>query len=120
MIGLDDDVNTYMSFSIRHPNYPDTPITIRMLLSHRSGLSATLPSEFAYDWGDDNPTEWTRNYPEDLVNITLEYWLGMNLDKNGSLYSPNHWIGEPDIRYSYSNNGYKIPVSYTHLTLPTN
>jgi CubicO group peptidase (beta-lactamase class C family) len=108
LIGLDDDVNTYLPFSIRHPGYPDTPITIRMLLSHRSGLDATLPSEFAFDWGDDNPTEWTRSFPEDLVGIPLEEWLEMNLDEDGSLYSPSHWVWEPDTRYSYSNNGYKI------------
>jgi CubicO group peptidase (beta-lactamase class C family) len=108
LIGLDDDINTYLPFSIRHPRYPDTPITIRMLLSHRSGLDATLPSEFAYDWGDDNPTEWTRSFPENLVGIPLEGWLEMNLDEDGSLYSPGHWVWEPDTRYSYSNNGYKI------------
>ena len=108
LVGLDDDVNTHMPFSIRHPGYPDTPITIRMLLSHRSGLDATLPSEFAYDWCDDNPTEWTRSFPEDLVGIPLEVWLEMNLDEDGSLYSPSHWVREPDSRYSYSNNGYKI------------
>ena len=108
LIGLDDDVNTYLPFSIRHPGYPDTPITIRMLLSHRAGLDATLPSEFAYDWGDDNPTEWTRSFPKDLVGIPLEEWLEMNLDEDGSLYSPSHWVWEPDTRYSYSNNGYKI------------
>lgn len=108
LIRLDDDVNTYIPFSIRHPEYPDTPITIRMLLSHRSGLDATLPSEFAYDWADDNPSEWSRNFSEDLVDITLEKWLEMNLDDGGKLYSPSHWICEPDTKYSYSNNGYKI------------
>ena len=108
LIGLDDDVNTHMPFIIRHPVYPDMPITIRMLLSHRSGLDATLPSEFAYDWVDDNPTEWTRSFSEDLASIPLEKWLEMNLDEDGSLYSPSHWVWEPDTRYSYSNNGYKI------------
>ena len=108
LIGLDDDVNMHMAFSIRHPEYPDKPITIRMLLSHRSGLDGTLPSEFAYDWGGDNPIEWTRSFPEDLVDIPLETWLEMNLDMDGSLYSSSHWIWEPDTRYSYSNNGYKI------------
>ena len=71
LVDLDDDVNTHMPFSIRHPGYPDTPITIRMLLSHRSGLDSTLPSEFAYDWGDDNPPEWSRNFSEDFVCIPL-------------------------------------------------
>ena len=96
LIGLDDDVNMHMAFSIRHPEYPDKPITIRMLLSHRSGLDGTLPSEFAYDWGDDNPSEWTRSYPEDFVDLSLEEWLEMNLDIEGRLYSPSHWVWEPD------------------------
>jgi len=108
LLGLDDDVNRYMPFSIRHPGYPDTPITIRMLLSHRSGLDATLPSEFAYDWGEDNPPEWTRSFPEDLVNLTLIEWLELNLNQDGGLYSPSHWVREPGTGYSYSNNGYKI------------
>ena len=108
LIGLDDDVNIHMPFSIRHPEHPDTPITIRMLLSHRAGLEGTLPSEFAYDWVDDNPDDWTRRFPDDLVGIPLETWLEMNLDMDGRLYSPSHWVREPDTGYSYSNNGYKI------------
>jgi len=36
---LDDDVNQYLSFSVRNPNFPDTPITFRMLLSHASSIS---------------------------------------------------------------------------------
>ena len=110
LIGLDDDVNNYMPFSIRHPEYPDKPITIRMLLSHRSGLDGTLPSEFAYDWIDDNPGEWTRSFSEDLIDVSLEEWLKMNLDEEGGLYSPSYWIREPDTGYSYSNNGYKILI----------
>jgi CubicO group peptidase (beta-lactamase class C family) len=108
LIELNDDINLYMPFSIRHPQYLDTPITIKMLLSHRSGLDGTLPSEFAYDWVDDNPTEWTRSFPEDLVGIPLEGWLELNLDDSGSLYSPSYWVREPDTGYSYSNSGYKI------------
>lgn len=37
-LSLEDDVNRYLDFSLRNPNFPDTPITIRMLLSHRSSL----------------------------------------------------------------------------------
>lgn len=37
-LSLEDDVNHYLGFSLRNPNFPDTPITIRMLLSHRSSL----------------------------------------------------------------------------------
>lgn len=108
LVELDDDVNMYMPFSIRHPEFPDTPITIRMLLSHRSGLDATLPSEFAYDWAEDNPVDWTREFSEDLIDISLVEWLEMNLDEDGTMYSSRHWVREPNTGYSYSNNGYKI------------
>lgn len=36
---LDQDVSDYLGWSLRHPEYPDTPITLELLLSHRSGLT---------------------------------------------------------------------------------
>lgn len=37
-IDLDADVSDYLGFSLRNPNYPDTAITCRMLLSHTSSI----------------------------------------------------------------------------------
>lgn len=37
-INLDEDISKYLGFSLRNPNYPDIPITSRMLLSHTSSL----------------------------------------------------------------------------------
>lgn len=37
-IDPDADVNTYLTWSLRHPDFPDEPITLAQLLSHRSGL----------------------------------------------------------------------------------
>lgn len=37
-LDLDRDVNEYFPFSLRHPQAPDTPITLRMLLSHTAGI----------------------------------------------------------------------------------
>jgi len=36
---LDDDVNKYLPFILRNPEYPNKPITFRTLLAHRSSLS---------------------------------------------------------------------------------
>lgn len=36
---LDQDVSDYLGWSLRHPAFPDTPITLALLLSHRSGLT---------------------------------------------------------------------------------
>ena len=38
-IKLDNDVNEYLNFRIRNPNFPDVPITVRMLMSHRSTIN---------------------------------------------------------------------------------
>lgn len=37
-VSLDDDVSPYLGFVLRHPSYPEVPITFRMLASHTSGL----------------------------------------------------------------------------------
>lgn len=37
-LSLDDDVNKYLGFRVSNPYYPDTPITIRMLMCHISSL----------------------------------------------------------------------------------
>jgi CubicO group peptidase (beta-lactamase class C family) len=39
LFSLDDDVSRYLGFRLRNPNYPDTPITIRMILSHTGSIN---------------------------------------------------------------------------------
>lgn len=39
VLRLDEDVSTALGWTLRHPQHPDRPITLRLLLSHRSGLS---------------------------------------------------------------------------------
>ncbi len=47
-IDLNDDVNKYLKFSVRNPSYPNVPITIKMLLSHRGSLNKLAPySDFS-------------------------------------------------------------------------
>src|SRR5699024_9403802 len=38
-VSLEDDVSNLIGFKVRNPHYPETVITLRMLLSHRSSLS---------------------------------------------------------------------------------
>ena len=38
-LNLDEDVSTVLGWRLRHPQFPDRPISLRLLLSHRSGLS---------------------------------------------------------------------------------
>ena len=37
-LSLDADVNQYLGWSLRNPHFPDTPITLRHLLTHTSSL----------------------------------------------------------------------------------
>lgn len=38
IISLDDDVSDLIGFRIRNPRHPDTPITLKMILSHTSSI----------------------------------------------------------------------------------
>lgn len=38
-LSLDDDVSKLLGFTVRHPKFPQTVITLRMLLAHRSGIN---------------------------------------------------------------------------------
>jgi CubicO group peptidase (beta-lactamase class C family) len=37
-LSLDEDVSSYLGWQLRNPAFPDAPITLRLLLSHRSSL----------------------------------------------------------------------------------
>ncbi len=38
VFGLDDVVDDYLPFPVRHPRFPDSAVTFRMLLTHSSGI----------------------------------------------------------------------------------
>lgn len=38
-LSLDDDAQEYLNFPLRNPKYPDSPITIKMLLTHTSSIN---------------------------------------------------------------------------------
>lgn len=41
-LDLDADVSKYLGWKLRNPAFPDIPITLRLLLSHRSSLTDTI------------------------------------------------------------------------------
>ncbi len=106
LIQLDDDVNEYLPFSLRHPNYTDTPITIRMLLIQTSGLAkdtdqyiAGMAEDATMRIGLENPYDW----------LPFPHWIEAHLTLNGSLYVPDVWTpNEPGTSRHYSNLGYNV------------
>lgn len=38
-LSLDDDVNKFLNFKVQNPKYPEIPITIKMLMCHRSSIN---------------------------------------------------------------------------------
>ncbi|MHA2601155.1 MAG: serine hydrolase domain-containing protein [Candidatus Thorarchaeota archaeon SMTZ1-83] len=106
LIDLEGDVNDFLPFSFRHPNYTQTPITFRMLLQHTSGLSKDsdmywygVMADVLQQLGWENPCEW----------LPYPYWIEEYLTSNGSLYEPAVWTSnEPGTNRFYSNFGYDV------------
>ncbi|PNX52459.1 MAG: hypothetical protein BV458_09480 [Thermoplasmata archaeon M9B2D] len=102
LFDLDDDVNKYLPFSLRNPNHPEIPITIKMILSHRSSLA------------DDNLYWMCLSYlPGDPdVEGFPSPWLEEYLTPGGSAYSSSTWSQDkPGESYYYANIGFSI-VAY--------
>jgi CubicO group peptidase (beta-lactamase class C family) len=103
LFDLDDDVNTYLPFELRNPNFPDDPITIRMLLSHTSSLNKNIETQ--YYW---------LNFSSDIPN---DFFPGPFLREfllpGGSYYNPKVWNTQyrPGEYAMYANVGFDL-VSY--------
>ncbi len=78
-IDLEEDINNYLPFPLRHPDYPDIPITVRMLLTHTAGITATLWRPFLYFSVFHYPPDW------------YEYYL----TPGNPFYHPENWDDYP-------------------------
>ena len=92
LFSLDDDVNDYLPFNINHPDHPEVPITIKMILSHTSGIKDNW--NFMPYYNGDSPLE-------------LNYYLNQYFTPGGDFYDSdlNFTDYTPGTSFSYSNNG---------------
>jgi CubicO group peptidase (beta-lactamase class C family) len=92
---LDDDVNRFLPFSARNPRYPQTPITIRQLLTHTSSL--------ARDWMDKDGNDSTA--PGDPT-VQLNDFLKSYFTPGTRYYRADNFLDSaPGATYEYSNIG---------------
>ena len=89
---LDDDVNDFLDFNVRNPDYPSVPVTFRMLLAHRSSLR-NLPKEYFYSCYIKN----YRNYPYPMIKEMITPNGSLYNDLVWNSYSPGHYADYTDI-----------------------
>lgn len=91
---LDDDISEALGYTVVNPNFPETTITYRMLLSHRSSLQ---------DGDGYGPflTSTYSNFPFPNISEVLL--------PDGDFYTPNMWRTEqPGSYFAYSNISYGL------------
>ena len=93
-IELDDDISKVLGYELRNPNFPDKPITCRMLLSHTSSLQD----------GSGYAPFLDATYNQNTIPGISELLLS-----SGSFYTPNMWRQEtPGTYFTYSNINYGL------------
>lgn len=95
LFDLDDNINDHLPFDVLHPDFPDSAITFRMLLTHTSSINDNWDVLFSVEtWGGDSPIE-------------LGWFLEQYLTPAGAYYdvnlSYNTW--KPGAAWEYSNVG---------------
>jgi len=105
LVDLDTDVSEYVPFVVRHPRFPETPITVRMLLVHRSGLDS-FPNQFAWDTESTFSPKYRPPCPDQWQAMSTEEFLIASLTPDGLNYDEQAWIHEPGQAYHYSVSAY--------------
>lgn len=92
LCGIDQDIGDILGFPVRSPKHPDTPITLKMIMTHTSGLQDEYV-RFVVDSRSENPPKIR------LADILLP---------GGTYDTDNLWgdgrPGDPDY-FEYSNLG---------------
>ena len=83
-LDLDADVSDRLGWRLRNPAFPDTPITLRLLLSHRSGLTDAV-----------------------------DYALPLDADIAATVADPKAWdaVHRPGTFYRYTNLNFPVVAS---------
>jgi CubicO group peptidase (beta-lactamase class C family) len=117
LIDLDADISEYLPFDVRHPGYPEVPITTRMLLLHKSCMAHHTPTYAAY-MDRDAYLEWDAAkrgrslYGEVLLptgDPDYGTFVAGYLQPGGAYYTPEAWLAcKPGTEYQYSSPAYDL------------
>ena len=119
-LNLDDPINKYLPFMVRHPKYPESAITIRHLATHTSGIK-DIPANYDlkayyldsyYQKSDISLKGFSMSERVFLKNVEknkrheLGSYLKKALNQNGEWYNTKHFYDfKPGSYYEYSNLG---------------
>lgn len=94
---LDDDINSYLPFKIRNPNFPDIPITFRMLFTHTSSLTDVWSYiSTLYGSGDQR-------------NVSFGEIIRNSFEVKGKNYDPKNFLpNKPGEKWRYCNSNYVL------------
>jgi CubicO group peptidase (beta-lactamase class C family) len=97
-VALDDDIDRHLAFAVRNPEWPDVPITLRMLLSHLSSLNSE----------DDARANETAVYGLN-PSVSLEEIIKADFAPGGARrWTEQFTHKKPGTERIYSNDGYAL------------
>ena len=101
---LDDDINDFIPFQVKNPNFPDKPITFRMLLTHTGSLEDVTSTGLKIPEG----VKYPRGVAGDS-HIPLSEFVEELFTPGGKYYSAEYFsTSEPGTKYSYSNFAFSL------------
>jgi len=112
-LDLDDPINKFLSFEVKNPYYPDTPITIRHLATHTSTIMDTEYYDGkSYILKDkqnisrNKLIEFSEKFNPPDSHISMRDYLNNVLATNGKWYKKEGFLkNKPGEIFHYSNVG---------------
>jgi CubicO group peptidase (beta-lactamase class C family) len=105
---LDEDVNNYLPFPLRNPNWPNKPVTFRSLLLHQSSLLRGGETYYTHILNDLEQKIGYTNKSLPSFPIWLEDVILASEPENISELWGTWAPGEKQTQMKYSNLGYDI------------
>ncbi|MEO0570430.1 MAG: serine hydrolase domain-containing protein [Bacteroidota bacterium] len=114
LFNLDDNINKWLPYQVKNPNYSRSIITLRHLATHTSSIAGTKRSDKGYRFTtplleEKFPAEHhpLLKYYNKTENISMSDFLKAKLSSEGKWYEPGNIYTKhkPGTYYEYSNMG---------------